>query len=65
MIELTVACGDGAVRLVEVQRAGGKPLTAHEFLRGAKLAKGARCDRRCRSRRTAGSHAALPPRHRI
>ena len=40
--ELTVACGDGAVRLVEVQRAGGKPLTAPEFLRGAKLARGAR-----------------------
>ena len=43
--ELTVACGDGAVRLVEVQRAGGKPLTAPEFLRGAKLARGAHCDR--------------------
>ena len=40
--ELTVACGDGAVRLMEVQRAGGKPLTAQEFLRGVKLAKGAR-----------------------
>jgi methionyl-tRNA formyltransferase len=40
--ELTVACVDGAVRLVEVQRAGGKPLTAPEFLRGAKLARGAR-----------------------
>ena len=40
--ELTVACVDGAVRLVEVQRAGGKPLTAPEFLRGAKLTRGAR-----------------------
>jgi methionyl-tRNA formyltransferase len=40
--EFTVACSDGAVRLVEVQRAGGKPLTAQEFLRGAKLAKGMR-----------------------
>ena len=40
--ELTVACGGGAVRLVEVQRAGGKPLTARDFLRGVKLAKGAR-----------------------
>lgn len=39
---LTVACGSGAVRLVEVQRAGGKPAGAVEFLRGAKLAKGAR-----------------------
>lgn len=37
---LAVACGDGAVRIVEVQRAGGKPVTAEEFLRGAKLEKG-------------------------
>ncbi|PLP57262.1 methionyl-tRNA formyltransferase [Mesorhizobium loti] len=37
---LTVACGAGAVRLVEVQRAGGKPVTAQEFLRGAKLEEG-------------------------
>jgi len=34
---LTIACGDGAVRLVELQRAGGKPLKAEEFLRGASL----------------------------
>ncbi|SFP82423.1 methionyl-tRNA formyltransferase [Mesorhizobium sp. NFR06] len=37
---LTVACGAGAVRLVEVQRAGGRPATAQEFLRGAKIEKG-------------------------
>lgn len=37
---LTVACGTGAVRLVEVQRAGGKPAAAQEFLRGAKIEKG-------------------------
>ncbi|RVD54377.1 methionyl-tRNA formyltransferase [Mesorhizobium sp. M2D.F.Ca.ET.185.01.1.1] len=37
---LTVACGSGAVRLVEVQRAGGKPAAAQEFLRGAKIEKG-------------------------
>lgn len=37
---LTVACGAGAVRLVEVQRAGGKPAVAQEFLRGAKIEKG-------------------------
>ncbi len=36
----TVACGSGAVRLVEVQRAGGKPVTGQEFLRGARLEKG-------------------------
>jgi len=40
--ELTVACATGAVRLLEVQRAGGKPLTSRDFLRGVKLAKGAR-----------------------
>lgn len=39
---LAVACGSGAVRLIEVQRAGGKPAGAAEFLRGAKLAEGAR-----------------------
>ena len=39
---LSVACGDGAVRLIEVQRAGGKPLSAEEFLHGAKLQKGMR-----------------------
>ncbi|TRC95988.1 methionyl-tRNA formyltransferase [Mesorhizobium sp. WSM4303] len=37
---LTVACGTGAVRLVEVQRAGGRPAAAQEFLRGAKIEKG-------------------------
>ncbi|PDQ22667.1 methionyl-tRNA formyltransferase [Mesorhizobium sanjuanii] len=37
---LTVACGSGAIRLVEVQRAGGRPAGAQEFLRGAKLEKG-------------------------
>ena len=37
---LTVACGIGAVRLVEVQRAGGRPAAAQEFLRGAKIEKG-------------------------
>ncbi|TIP27247.1 MAG: methionyl-tRNA formyltransferase [Mesorhizobium sp.] len=37
---LTVACGSGAVRLVEVQRAGGRPIAAQEFLRGAKLEEG-------------------------
>ncbi|MGC4024462.1 MAG: methionyl-tRNA formyltransferase [Mesorhizobium sp.] len=37
---LTVACGRGAVRLVEVQKAGGKPMPAQEFLRGAQMKKG-------------------------
>lgn len=34
---LTIACGDGAVRLTEVQRAGKKTMTADEFLRGLPL----------------------------
>ena len=37
---LTIACGEGAVRLTEVQRAGKKPMTADEFLRGVKLRAG-------------------------
>jgi methionyl-tRNA formyltransferase len=37
---LEIACGEAAVRLVEVQRAGGKPVTADEFLRGAKIEEG-------------------------
>ena len=39
---LTVACGNGAVRLVELQRAGGRPVGADEFLRGARMNKGDR-----------------------
>jgi methionyl-tRNA formyltransferase len=39
---LTIACGDGAVRLVEVQRAGKQPMKAEEFLRGTKVARGTR-----------------------
>jgi methionyl-tRNA formyltransferase len=37
--QLTVACGDGAVRLVELQRAGRQPMRAEEFLRGAPIAR--------------------------
>ncbi len=37
---LTIACGEGAVRLVELQRAGGKPMGSEEFLRGMPLAPG-------------------------
>ena len=39
---LTVACGDGAVRLTQVQRAGRQPMAAEEFLRGTKVGAGAR-----------------------
>ncbi len=38
---LTVACGGGAVRLVELQKAGGKAMTAEDFLRGAAVGPGA------------------------
>ena len=40
--EGTIACGEGAVRLVQVQRAGGKPVSGGEFLRGARLSAGAK-----------------------
>ena len=39
---LTVACGDGAVRIVEVQRAGRAPMSTEAFLRGTRLAAGVR-----------------------
>jgi methionyl-tRNA formyltransferase len=38
---LTIACGEGAVRIVELQRAGGVPMRAEEFLRGTRLGAGA------------------------
>ncbi len=37
---LTIACGEGAVRLTEVQRAGKKPMRAEAFLRGVDLQPG-------------------------
>src|SRR5215212_9452227 len=37
---LTIACRDGAVRLLEVQRAGKQPMQAEDFLRGAAVAPG-------------------------
>ena len=37
---LTIACGEGAIRLVEVQRAGKKAMSAGEFLRGFPVPKG-------------------------
>jgi methionyl-tRNA formyltransferase len=39
---LTVACGQGAIRLLELQRAGKAPMKAAEFLRGTPLKPGAR-----------------------
>ncbi|WP_186398688.1 methionyl-tRNA formyltransferase [Stappia sp. P2PMeth1] len=40
--ELLVACGSGALRLVQLQRAGKKPMPAAEFQRGAQLGAGLR-----------------------
>ncbi len=39
---LAIACGKGAVRLLEVQRAGKRPMTGGEFLRGFPIAPGTR-----------------------
>jgi methionyl-tRNA formyltransferase len=38
---LCLACGQGALRLVELQRAGSKPMAAADFLRGVSLPPGA------------------------
>ncbi|MFT7757373.1 UNVERIFIED_CONTAM: hypothetical protein ODX46_15050, partial [Salmonella enterica subsp. enterica serovar Enteritidis] len=40
--DLRIACGDGAVRLRALQRAGGKAMDGQEFQRGAKIAQGAK-----------------------
>ena len=42
--QLTVACGEGAVRLREVQRAGKTPVSAEAFLRGVAIEPGALFD---------------------
>ena len=39
---LAIACGDGAIRIIELQRAGKAPMKAVEFLRGTALKPGAR-----------------------
>ncbi len=38
--DLTVACADGAVRLLEIQRAGKAPMRADAFLRGTRMPAG-------------------------
>ena len=40
---VTIACGDGALRVTELQRPGGKRLGAREFLAGFPLRAGERC----------------------
>ena len=42
--KLTIACGNGAVRVTEVQRAGKRPMGAEDFLRGAALRPGSVLD---------------------
>ena len=39
---LTIACGDGAIRVTQLQRAGKGPMSARDFLRGTMIAAGAR-----------------------
>jgi len=39
---LTIACGEGAVRILELQREGKRPMTAGDFLRGTPLTAGSR-----------------------
>jgi methionyl-tRNA formyltransferase len=41
---LTVACSEGAIRILELQRASGKPMKAADFLRGTALKPPARLD---------------------
>lgn len=38
--KLTIACGEGAIRILELQRAGKQPMKADEFLRGSPLRAG-------------------------
>jgi methionyl-tRNA formyltransferase len=39
---ILVACGDGALRVTELQRAGGKRLAAADFLHGQRIDPGER-----------------------
>ncbi|WP_296073874.1 methionyl-tRNA formyltransferase [uncultured Agrobacterium sp.] len=40
--QLTIACASGAVRLTKLQKAGGKPMLAADFLRGTPVSVGTR-----------------------
>jgi methionyl-tRNA formyltransferase len=39
---LTIACGQGAIRVQQLQRAGKQPMAASDFLRGTRLTPGTR-----------------------
>jgi len=38
--KLTIACGEGSIRLLDIQRAGKQPMNAGDFLRGTAVAPG-------------------------
>jgi methionyl-tRNA formyltransferase len=38
--DLTIACGAGAIKLIEIQRSGKAPMQAQDFLRGTKVSAG-------------------------
>lgn len=40
---IVVACGEGALRITELQKAGGKTLSAAQFLAGNRIVEGSRC----------------------
>ena len=40
--KLTIACADGAVRLLHLQRAGKQPMSSEQFLRGTQVKPGTR-----------------------
>jgi len=40
--QLTIACANGAIRIIDLQRAGKAPMKTAEFLRGTLLKSGAR-----------------------
>lgn len=44
---LTVKCGEGAVRILELQPAGGKRMSARDFCNGRKIEKGQRFENEC------------------
>jgi methionyl-tRNA formyltransferase len=41
---LLVACGEGALDLLELQRTGGRRVSVRDFLQGYRLAAGTRLD---------------------
>src|SRR5262245_28733087 len=43
--KLTIACFDGAVRILHLQRAGKRPMSSEEFLRGTQVKAGTRATR--------------------